>query len=171
VDSLKKGSVSALNTANVVKKIAQKNALIGEIAFQTNILALNAAVEAARAGEFGKGFAVVANEVKKLAEHSKVAADEISRLSNEGLDVSDLAVKQLDAMVPEIEKTLILVNEISTINMHQSEGANQINSAMQQLDQVVQANAAASEELATNAEELSGQAEQLKNMVSHFIVD
>jgi methyl-accepting chemotaxis protein len=170
VDSIKKGSDSATNTAKIVNVIAQKNDLIGEIAFQTNILALNAAVEAARAGEYGRGFAVVASEVRKLAEHSKFAANEITTLSQKGQNASDQAALQLDAIIPEIQKTLNLVNEINIINAEQSEGASQIRNALLQLNQIIQENASASEELASSAEELSVQAEQLIGMMSHFKV-
>jgi len=170
VNSIKKGSESATNTAKIVKVIAQKNDLIGEIAFQTNILALNAAVEAARAGEYGRGFAVVASEVRKLAEHSKFAANEITTLSQKGQNASDLAASQLDAIIPEIQKTLNLVNEINIINAEQSEGASHIRNALLQLNQIIQENASASEELASSAEELSVQAEQLIGMMSHFKV-
>ena len=171
VNSIKKGSESATNTAKIVKVIAQKNDLIGEIAFQTNILALNAAVEAARAGEYGRGFAVVASEVRKLAEHSKFAANEITTLSQKGQNASDLAASQLDAIIPEIQKTLNLVNEINIINAEQSEGASHIRNALLQLNQIIQENASASEELASSAEELSVQAEQLIGMMAHFKVD
>ncbi|QKG79645.1 methyl-accepting chemotaxis protein [Tenuifilum thalassicum] len=154
---------------DAIKKIAEKINIINDIAFQTNILALNAAVEAARAGESGRGFAVVAAEVRKLAERSKAAADEIILLSEKSVNVTEEASKQMQILQPEIEKTIQLVNEIAAANIEQSAGMEQINNATQQLNQVIQQNAASSEELASSAEELTGQAEQLKEVASYFL--
>lgn len=151
--------------------IADKIKIINDIAFQTNILALNAAVEAARAGEYGRGFAVVAAEVRKLAERSKIAADEIVSLSNKSLDLTSGAGAKLAQLMPELEKTTRMVQEISAASVEQTNGTGQINSAIQQLNTVTQQNAAASEELSTSAEELASQAEQLKDIVSYFKVE
>ena len=153
------------------RQISEKIGIINDIAFQTNILALNAAVEAARAGEHGKGFAVVAAEVRKLAENSKKAAEEIVGLSQKGLTLTQNAGEMLAKMLPEIEKTTSLVLEISAASNEQTNGAGQVNSAMQQLNNVTQQNAAASEEMATSAEEMNSQAEQLKDLISYFKVD
>jgi len=168
VDSIEKVGKSSDESLLSIKQIAEKISIINDIAFQTNILALNAAVEAARAGEHGRGFAVVAAEVRKLAEHSKVAADEIVDLSNKSVSVTEEASKLLADLVPEIHKTANLVQEISAASMEQNAGAAQVNNAIQQLNSVTQQNAAASEELATSAEEMSGQAESLKQTISFF---
>jgi methyl-accepting chemotaxis protein len=148
--------------------ISEKISVINEIAFQTNILALNAAVEAARAGDHGRGFAVVAAEVRRLADDSKMAAEEIMKLSAESRVASELAGKQMMSLLPEIEKTTDLVQEITMSTMQQSLGVSQVNDSVQQMNHVAQQNAAASEEMAAGAEELSAQAEHLNDLVSFF---
>lgn len=158
-------------SVNANQVIADKITVINDIAFQTNILALNAAVEAARAGESGKGFAVVAAEVRKLAEHSKAAAEEIVSLSQTSLDMAQTAGSVMMDTIPKIEKTTNLVQEISSASLEQANGTQQINRAVQQLNIVTQQNAASSEELASGAEELAGQAEQLKEIIKFLKVD
>lgn len=162
------GSRSVTVAVNAMKDIADKIKIINDLAFQTNILALNAAVEAARAGEHGRGFAVVAAEVRKLAERSKIAADEIDELSRNGVSVSIGAGQQLSDLVPEIEKTTRLVQEISAASLEQNAGSVQINNAVLQLNKVTQQNAAAAEEMATSSEELASQAQQMLEMISFF---
>ncbi|MFO1475281.1 MAG: methyl-accepting chemotaxis protein [Verrucomicrobiota bacterium] len=154
-----------------IKEIAEKIGIIEEIARKTDLLALNAAVEAARAGEHGKGFAVVASEVRKLAERSQTAAAEISKLTGGGVKLAEQAGSMLVELVPDIQKTAGLVQEIAAASNEQNTGANQINKAIQQLDQVIQQNASASEELAATAEELSSQAEQLQAAIAFFKMD
>ncbi|MBN1185416.1 MAG: MCP four helix bundle domain-containing protein [Bacteroidales bacterium] len=169
-DGIRKVRENALASTKAMKDIASKVSIIGDIAYKTNILALNAAVEAARAGEHGQGFAVVADEVRKLAEQSQVAADEIDGLSLNSVNMADEAGKQLMDIVPDIEKTAKLVQEIAAASMEQNSGAEQINSAIQGLNTVIQQNAAASEEMASSSEELSSQADQMKEVVSYFVV-
>jgi methyl-accepting chemotaxis protein len=162
------GGQAVQATVAAMKEIANKIQIIEEIARQTNLLALNAAIEAARAGEHGKGFAVVAAEVRKLAEHSQKAAAEISELSGSSVDIAEKAGDMLRVIVPDIQKTAELVQEISAASKEQDAGAEQINKSIQQLDQVIQRNAAATEEMASTSEELSAQAEQLQQMVAVF---
>jgi len=156
---------------SAMKDIAGKISIIEEIARQTNLLALNAAIEAARAGEHGKGFAVVAAEVRKLAERSQLAACEISHLSGSSVAVAEKAGQMLTRLVPDIQKTAELVQEISAASKEQTSGADQINVAIQQLNQVIQQNVGATEELASTAEELSSQSEQLRDAIAFFAVE
>jgi len=170
-EDAKEGGNAVLETVNAMKEIAGKISIIEEIARQTNMLALNAAIEAARAGEHGKGFAVVAAEVRKLAERSQVAAGEISKLSLTSVKVAEHAGGLFANIVPVIQRTAELVQEISAASNEQNVGAEQINRAIQQLDQVIQQNAGASEEMASTAEELSSQAEQMQEVISFFKID
>ena len=167
-DEAKKGGEAVRQTVESMKLIAEKISVVEEIARQTNLLALNAAIEAARAGEHGKGFAVVAAEVRKLAEKSGAAANEISQLSGDSVEVATRAGKMLDSIVPNIEQTAELVQEISAASNEQNVGAHEINSALQQLDSVVQSNAGSSEEIASTAEQLSSQAMQMERVMAFF---
>ncbi|MHB9099217.1 MAG: methyl-accepting chemotaxis protein, partial [Syntrophales bacterium] len=164
----REGGNAVTETVKAMKEIAGKIMIIEEIARQTNLLALNAAIEAARAGEHGKGFAVVASEVRKLAERSQTAAGEISKLSGSSVEVAARAGEMLTKIVPDIQKTAELVQEINAASNEQNTGAEQINKAIQQLDQVIQQNAGESEEMASTSEELASQAEQLQSSISFF---
>jgi len=170
-DDAKEGGAAVQETVSAMKTIAEKIAIIEEIARQTDLLALNAAIEAARAGEHGKGFAVVAAAVRRLAERSAAAAGEISKLSVSSVEVAEKAGELLSKIVPDIQKTAQLVQEISAASNEQNTGAEQINSAIQQLNQVVQQNASAAEEMSSTAEELSSQAVQLQEAISFFKID
>jgi len=155
-------------TVTAMKAIAEKISVIEDIARRTDLLALNAAIEAARAGEYGKGFSVVASEVRKLAEQSQASANEISNLSSSSVAVSENAGKMLNRLVPDIQKTAELVQDISATSREQSLGAEQINQSIQQLDQVTQQNASVSEQMAATSEELAAQAVQLQATIDFF---
>ncbi|MBF0186536.1 MAG: methyl-accepting chemotaxis protein [Magnetococcales bacterium] len=167
-DNAKKGGESVSQAVNAMREIADKIIIIEEIARQTNLLALNAAIEAARAGEHGKGFAVVAAEVRKLAERSQVAAGEISQITGSSVEVAEQAGNIMQQLVPDIQKTAELIQEIAAANQESHTGAGQINQAIQQLDQVIQQNAAASEEMAAVSTELSDGASSLQEVLGFF---
>ena len=167
---IKSSNLSTEDSIKSMEEIAEKVTIINDIAFQTNILALNAAVEAARAGEYGKGFAVVAAEVRKLAERSRIASEEIELLTSTGVNVSQQAGKQLSDIVPEIDRTTNLIQEMVSLCVEMTEGSREVNNSIIQLNQISQQNASTSEEMASSAKNLAEQAELLKKSVGYFKV-
>lgn len=165
------GGEAVSETVDAMQKIAEKISVIDDIAYQTNLLALNAAIEAGRAGDHGKGFAVVASEVRKLAERSQVAAQEIGELAKDSVKRADIAGQSLQEMVPSINKTADLVQEIAAASSEQATGVHQINEAIAQVNQTMQHNAAASEQLSATSEEMNVQAVHLQESVNYFKLD
>jgi methyl-accepting chemotaxis protein len=151
-----------------MQEIAQKIDVIDDIAHQTNLLALNAAIESARAGEHGKGFAVVATEVRKLAEHSRVAAQEIGDLAGKSVEISQHAGNVLSELVPNIEKTAQLVQEIAHNSEEQTTSVSEINGAIHQVDMSTQRNAESANSLAQVSAELRGQSEEIMRKINVF---
>lgn len=168
LEGIKHGSESANETVKAMTEIAEKVQIIGEISRQTNILALNAAIEAARAGEHGKGFAVVANEVKKLAEKSQESAKQIDELSARGVSISTKAEEELSGLIPDIEKTAQLVQEITAANAEQSSRADIVQTSIHQMNEVANSNHQVSEDLDNKAGSLEEEAVRLKSVIDFF---
>ena len=149
-------------------KIDENIDFITEIVSQTNMLALNASVEAARAGDFGKGFAVVAQEVRKLAESSNESAIAINEIAEKNVELSEESAKQMDTIVPNLEKTTKIASEIAAHSVEQKSAAEQIKMAMLELNEIIQSNATISEEITSEAEGLKSSASNLNTTMGFF---
>ena len=165
---IKESNEVFLQTIQSVSDISRKTSIITDIAFQTNILSLNASIEAARAGTAGNSFAVVAQEVRNLAEKSKIASEEINEISFDGQNISKVAGKKLEQLIPEIIKSATLVNDIVIASKEQLSGVEMINTSIRQLTSITNENSASAEEMSASAEELSAQAEHLNSLISGF---
>ena len=170
-DNATKSGKAVAETVAAMQEITKKILVVEDIAQQTRLLSLNATIEAARAGDHGKGFAVVAAEVRALAGRSQGAATEINQLASASVTIAETAGEQIEQLVPDIQKTADLVQEISAASKEQSMGTEQINRAIQQLDQVTQQNASTSEDVSSTAEELANQADQLQHTIMFFTTD
>lgn len=169
-EDAREGQEAVAETMDAMNIIVDNISVIEDIARQTDLLALNAAIEAARAGEHGRGFAVVAFEIRRLAEQSQKASAEINKLSLSSVKIAEHAAHKLTKLTPDIQQTAQLVQNISLACREQDTGADQINKAVQQLDQIIQQNVSASEELSGIAEELANQAGQLKKIAAFFTI-
>jgi len=170
VAGIREGNEYTETLAESINNIAEHITIIGDISRQTNILAINAAVEAARAGEHGKGFAVVAAEVRKLAVRSQAAASQIDELSGKGVKLAKSTRQKLTEIIPDIEKTALLVQEIAASSLEQRAGADQVSEAIQELNLITQQNAGSSSRFSQNSDALAQQAENLKDLIAYFNV-
>lgn len=165
------GHEATNNTLETMQNISEKIIVINDIAEKTDLLAINAAIEAARAGEFGEGFAVVATEVRKLAENTKKAGNEIIELVTSSLKVAKKSGEVLTQIVPDVQNTATLIQEITAASLEQNANANQINKAVQQFNSVVQQNSATAEELSASSEQLAAQSQSLQDAIGFFTLD
>lgn len=157
-------------TVAAMQQIAEKIAIIEDIASQTRMLSLNATIEAARAQDYGKAFSVVASEVRQLSDVTKKAAEEINQLTISSFEVSERAGQMLSTLIPSIQKTTELIQEINAASREQDVSAAQVNLAIQQADQITQQNTMIAEETASSAEELAKQARQLQHAIAFFTI-
>jgi len=166
--ALKEVVAASQESLSSIDQIATRISIVGEISKQTNLLALNAAVEAARAGAQGRGFGVVAAEVKKLAEQSHIAADEINNLTKLSVAATNHSQERLAQLVPQIEKTVNIIRQIAKLGSDQQTETHQISSAVQQLNNIAIQNAGASDQLAEAADQLATQSDQLSELIASF---
>ncbi len=157
-------------TVTAMRAIAERIVIVEEIAYQTNLLALNAAIEAARAGEHGRGFAVVASEVRKLAERSRTAAQEIGGLAGDSTHLAERSGKLLGELVPRIREASVIVREVARASQEQASGVTAVERTLASVDGVAQRNATSAEELSATAEAMAGQAKTLEDLVGFFVL-
>ena len=170
VNKINDNNQNVEDTVSALQKISERISIITDIAFQTNILSLNAAVEAARAGKYGKGFGVVASEVGKLAERSKLSSNDIEDLSVSSIKIANVTKDVSNKLVPEIKKTEELIKNVAVAGVELSNGVNQINDAVSQLNAVTQQNASFSDDMALSSNQLLEQSEKLVKSVAFFKV-
>lgn len=168
IEAIKEGNKSSEESINAMRNVTEKVKIINDIAFQTNILALNAAVEASHAGDAGKGFAVVANEVKKLAERSNSAAQEIEEVTNTVYKVSEAAGNKLNNIIDDSNQTSNLIKKIASASSDQNTNVQQINDSIQVLNKMIQSNTAEAEKINEKAEYVLNSAKKLNDEVSVF---
>ena len=164
-NALQENKASFDKTIKSVSDISKETFIISDISFQTNILSLNASIEAARAGKYGKGFAVVAEEVRNLAEKSKIATEKIEELSENGKNISRIAGEKFEKIIPEILESAELIDRILQQNIKQKNEIEEINNSIQQLSEVTIDSSVSAEEMSMLANDLSKQAKELKNIV------
>lgn len=160
--------VSSKKSFDAINNIAENLEGINELVSQTNILALNASVEAARAGEQGKGFAVVAKEVGRLADQTRETSDGINETAQQSIAEADVAFKAVSNLLPQIERMVALIKEITVASIEQNTSVGHVNSAINELNRVTQANAASAEELEANMQETQKLLDQISESVNVF---
>lgn len=153
-----------------IQEIAQRITVIEEITLQTQVLSLNASIEATKSKEHGQGFAVIASEIRNLAQRSQQAATQINQLARSSVQVTEQAGKMLSNLVPEIEKTAVLIEQINRHTVAQTQNSNQINQAIQQLRQVMDRNGTVAQNLKEIAAALSLESNNLARTVEFFRV-
>jgi methyl-accepting chemotaxis protein len=163
-----KGNESSQKARESMIAVAKKIGIVQNIAAQTNILAINAAIEASRAGEAGKGFSVIATEVRKLAELSKASAVEIEKITRKAMLMAERAGVDMERLLPQMEKSRVLVNEIANANEEQRMGAHQMSLAVNQLNRMSQQNAEMSEHIKLNSSQLTARVSLLLDLTKDF---